>query len=65
VAGITNPRDLLFLAGRPQVEAGGTIGQRTPENAVKSNGVQWHILNHSGLCALHDAEVYDARHNFM
>jgi hypothetical protein len=56
---------LFFRAGPPQVEAGGTIGQRTPEIAVKSNGVRWHILNQSGLCALHDAGVYDARHNFM
>jgi hypothetical protein len=47
------------------MEAGGIIGQRTPEFAVKTNGVRWHILNHLGLCALHDAGVYDARHIFM
>jgi len=43
VAGITQARDLLFLAGP---NAGGTIGPRTPEIAVKTNGVRWHILNH-------------------
>jgi hypothetical protein len=53
---------LLFLAGRV---AGGTIGPRTPEIAVKTNGVRWHILNQERLCAQPDAGVYDARHKFM
>ena len=62
MAGITKRRDLFFRAGRPQVEAGGAIGQKTPEYAVKTNGVRWHILNHLGLCALHDAGELSLRH---